>query len=555
MKAAMNRVLLISGLLFRCLASSLTEAAPAPPIVFQDVTQDAGITFRHTDGSAGKRFLVESVASGLATFDFDGDGRIDILFLNGQALAGENAQSLPSRNALYRNLGGWRFEDVTVSAGLDRSGYHLGVAVADYDGDGHLDLYLSNFGPDTLYRNNGNGTFTDVTQQAGVANGDQVGAGAAFLDIEGDGDLDLFVANYCGFTLEKHQDRQINGYPAYAGPAIYGPLPDTLFRNNGDGTFTDISQSSGIAAKPGTGMGLVCVDYDDDGDTDIIVGNDALANYVWRNEGGGRFKEVGLFSGLAYDANGIGLGTMGVDCADYNNDGKLDFYMTSYQKQWATLYRNDGRGLFSDVTHTTGGGTGTYGEVTWGLGMVDFDNDGFRDLFVACGHLQDNIALWDDTVAFESANIVLHNQAGKRFQRVMAGGGNGMAVRGSSRGAAFDDLDNDGDVDAVVLNTRAAPTLLRNDSVNKNHWLQVRIRGNGPNREGIGARVTVVAGDLVQSDEVRSGRSYQSHFGLTLHFGLGARTEIDRVEVRWPSGGESTLRDLKADQLLQIEKP
>jgi enediyne biosynthesis protein E4 len=372
------------------------------------------------------------------------------------------------------------------------------------------------------------------------------------LDIDGDGYLDLFVANYVDFTFAKHQTRFINGQPAYAGPAIYGPVPATLFHNNRDGTFTDISRESGIAAHPGTGMGVVCADYDDDGHTDIIVGNDGMANFVWKNDGQGHFQEVGLLSGLAYDRNGIGLGTMGVECGDYDNDGRLDFFMTHYQKQWAILYRNLGGGQFEDVTHLTGAGAGTYNQVTWGAGLVDFDNDGDRDLYIACGHLQDNVELWDDTTSYEARNILLENTGHGKFIDVSARAGDGLAVKRSSRGAAFDDLDNDGKIDVVVLNSRREPTILRNVSPGNNHWIGIRLRGTRSNRDGIGARIKVVAGDLTQVDEVHSGRGYQSHYGMYPHFGLGHRTRIDRIEVRWIGGGTEVLENVAVDRLLTI---
>ncbi|MDA1276891.1 MAG: CRTAC1 family protein [Verrucomicrobia bacterium] len=546
---------LVRSLLVLMLFTLILRAADAPsPIQFKDVTKQTGITFVHTDGSSGRRYIVESVASGVATFDYNGDGRIDILFLNGAPLPGAPTGTPPPRNALYRNDGGWKFTDMTLAAGLNAASYQLGVCVGDYNNDGHPDIYLNNFGPNILYRNNGDGTFTDITQAAGVANGDKVGAGASFLDFDGDGQLDLFVANYCDFAFAKHQARSVNGHPAYAGPMIYGPVPSTLFRNNGDGTFTDISRESGIAAHAGTGMGVVCADYDDDGDTDIIVGNDAMANFVWRNDGKGHFEEVGLLSGLAYDSNGVGMGTMGVDCGDYNNDGLLDFHMTSYQKQWAILYRNIGRGLFEDVTHISGGGTGTFSQVTWGAGLVDFNNDGARDLFIACGHLQDNVDLWDDTTSYEARNILLQNTADGKFIDVSARAGDGLAVKRSSRGAAFDDLDNDGDIDVVVLNSRREPTLLRNDSPPENHWIEIRPRGTRSNRDGIGARVKVVAGDLALVGEVHSGRGYQSHYGMYPHFGLGQRKRIDRIEVRWIGGGTNVFDGVELDRVLQISE-
>jgi hypothetical protein len=515
------------------------------------VTRKTGINFVHTDGSSGRRYIVESVASGLALFDYNGDGLIDIYFLNGRPLPGSSAP--PSRNALYRNDGHWHFTDVTEQAGVGGTGYALGVCVGDYNNDGYPDIYVSNFGRNVLYRNNGNGTFTDVTAAAGVGNGtNKVGAGACFLDIDGDGRLDLFVANYVNFTFEKHQNRFVNGHPAYVGPMMYGPVPATLFRNNADGTFTDISRESGIAACPGTGMGVVCADYDGDGDTDIMVGNDAMANFVWRNDGKGHFEEVGLVSGLAYDGNGIGLGTMGVEGGDYDNDGRLDFHMTSYMKQWAILYRNLGQGFFADVTHLTGAGTGTFNQVTWGAGLVDFDNDSHRDLYIACGHLQDNVELWDDTTSYETCNLLLRNTGRGRFIDLSARAGDGMAVKRSSRGAAFDDLDNDGLIDVVVLNSRREPTILRNVSSRTNHWIQVQLRGTKTNRDGIGARVTVTAGDLTQIDEVHSGRSYQSDFGKRLHFGLGQRRQVDQIEVKWIGGGTDILREAGVDRLVTI---
>lgn len=534
--------------------SSAILAAESPHAIrLSDVTESTGIDFVHTDGGEAKhRYIVESVASGLATFDFNNDGLIDILFLNGAPLPDASSKAAKTGNALYKNDGGWKFTDVTADSGLNDHAYHLGVCIGDYDNDGHPDIFLSNFGPDILYHNNGDGTFTNVTEKAGVSNGQHVGAGASFLDIDHDGDLDLFVSNYCDFTIEKHKNRLINGHPAYAGPAIYGPTSDTLFRNNGNGTFTDISEASGIASKQGTGMGIVCADYDQDGDTDIIVGNDAMANFVWQNDGKGQFKEVGLLTGLAYDRNGIGLGTMGVDCADLDNDGLLDFYMTSYEQQWATFYHNDTSGFFTDVTHTTRAGAGTYNEVTWGLGMPDLNHDGFRDLFIACGHLQDNIHLWNDSTTFEAQNRVIMNLGNGKFRDVTLEAGSGLTPKLSSRGAAFDDLDNDGDIDAVILNSRQKPTLLRNDQASDQHWIQIKLKGTKTNKDGIGAKVKLIAGDKMFTDEVHSGRGYQSHYGSRLHFGLGNLTKIDKVKVHWPGGEIETFQNIQIDQITNL---
>jgi hypothetical protein len=494
---------------------------------------------------------VETVASGLALLDHDGDGDLDIYFLNGAPLPGAK-QEPPPRNALYRNEGNWKFTDVTESAGVGDTGYGLGVCVGDYDNDGHPDLFVNNFGPNVLYRNHGDGTFTDVTRQAGVAGGKLVGAGATFLDIDGDGDLDLFVAHYVAFDFDGHHTSHMSGFPAYVGPLNYPPTANVLYRNNGDGTFTDISEASGIGGHRGTGMGVIGADFDGDGDTDIVVGNDLGANFVFQNDGKGTFKEVGMALGLAYDAMGFVHGTMGVEAADWNHDGWVDFYMTSYQRQLTAFYESRKGRFFEDVTRPTGAGLGTYAQVTWGVGMVDFDNDGHRDLFIACGHLIDNVEAFDDTTSYHARNLLLWNTGRGRFVEVTEQGGDGLLPKLSSRGAVFGDLDNDGDLDVVILNSRREPTLLRNDSAGGNRWLQVQLQGSTSNRDGIGARVTVAAGDLVQMDEVHSGRSYQSDFGTRLHFGLGRRERVDEVRVQWVGGRVEAFRGMPINGLVTL---
>ena len=521
-------------------------------IVLSDVTKETGITFRHTDGSGGEFYVMEPMTGGLALFDYDGDGDVDIYFLNGAPLKGTKVDTAP-KNALYRNDGSFKFTDVTEQSGAGDTGFALGVVAADYDNDGALDIYVNNYGANVLYRNNGDGTFTDVTAQAGVANGHKVGASTCFLDMDKDGDLDLYVTNYVEFSYDKHATTTENGYRVYLGPPYFGPTRDNLYRNNGEGTFTDVSEGSGISGHFGTGMGMVCADYDNDGDTDIFVANDISAgNFLFKNDGTGKFDEIALIAGAAYDSQGVELGSMGVDCADYDNDGWLDFYQTSYNKQMAVFYRNINGRMFEDVSVLTGAGTGTYAPVTWGIGSVDFDNDGDRDIFVACGHIQDMIEFYNSTETYFQENVLLMNTGDGKFTDVSKDSGDGMKVKLSSRGAAFDDLDNDGDVDVVILNSRREPTVLRNDSRNSNHWLEVVLRGVKTNRDGVGARVKVVAGDLTQIDEVHSGRSYQSHYGMRLHFGLGAREKIDRIEVRWIGGGVDVFEDIVVDQVLTI---
>ena len=553
---------------------ALPASASPCPIQLRDVTRETGITFVHTDGSSGHRYIVETVASGLALFDYDQDGDVDIYFLNGAPLPETNAvaaevrkrteQSEPSstssrrapppRNSLWRNDGHWKFTDVTERSSLGDTGYSLGVATADYDNDGDLDVYISNFGPNKLYRNNGDGTFTDVTPKAGVADGDaKIGAGVAFFDMDNDGDLDLFAAHYVDFTYQNHRAVRFNGHPAYAGPLDYKPTAFSLFRNNGDGTFTDVSAESGIGKHHGAGMGVVCLDVEGDGDTDIFVGNDKSGNSLFINDGKGHFKETAGLAGVAFDAAGRAQGSMGVECADLDNDGLLDLLVTTYQQEPTTLFKNIGHGLFEDVTRSSRIGDGSLRYVKWGTGVVDLDNDGHRDVFIACGHLHDNVHLFDNTTLYECPSIVLRNIGGGKFINVSEKAGDGPAVKRSARGAAFDDLDNDGDIDVVVLNSRREPTILRNDSPAA-HWLGVQLIGTRSNRDGIGARVKLVAGDFTSVDEVHSGRSYQSDFGRRLHFGLGNRAKVDRVEIQWPSGQKDVIEAPLADQLLTLKE-
>jgi hypothetical protein len=536
------------------MAVACCSASAEGPIVLRNVTAETGITFQHSDGSSGRRYIVETVASGLATFDYDGDGLIDIYFVTGTPLQGAPADVLPA-NRLYRNLGHFKFLDVTEKAGVGRSGYGLGVCIGDYDGDGHPDIYLSNFGPNVMYRNQGDGTFRDVTRQTGTAAASptKVGAGPGFLDADGDGELDLFVANYLEFSYDKHVPNVWKGVPIYVGPERYPPLPPVLFRNGGDGTMADVSKDSGVGAHRGPGMGIICADYDNDGDTDIFVGNDGgPGNFLFRNDGGGKFVQVADLSGVAYEAGGAAHGSMGVDGADYDQDGRLDFYVTAYQRQLATLFKNLGGGLFDDVTRQTGAGQGSLNQVKWGCGFVDLDNDGLKDIFLACGHLIDNVERFDDSTSYLACPVLLRNIGHGAFANVSETGGDGLRLKSVGRGVVFDDLDNDGRIDVVILNSRRPATVLRNVSPAGNHWLQLQLRGVKTNRDGVGARVRVAAAGLVQIDEVHSGRGYQSHFGSRLHFGLGRRDRVDRVEVRWIGGGVDVFENLSADRLVTL---
>jgi len=534
-------------------ASESTEST----ILLSDVTDQTGITFRHTDGGSGKYYIVEYMSAGLALFDYDVDGDIDVYFLNGAPMQGTKVEVAP-RDALYRNDGNWRFTDVTEQAGVGDAGHGLGITVGDYDNDGDPDMYVNNFGPNVLYQNNGDGTFSNVTQAAGVQNGHRVGAGASFVDIDNDGDLDLFVGNYVKFSFDKHVPRTKQGLPYSGGPLDYPRETNTLYRNNGDGTFADISMESGIARHAGYCMGLVCSDYDRDGDADILVGNDTSANFVFQNDGTGKFEEVGLLSGFAYDGSGNPQGTMGVDCADFDNDGLLDLHTTTYENELATLYRNVG-GYFEDVTTRTGAGAGTLAPVKWGNALVDLDNDGDRDIFIACGYLNVNIDRISNVASLLGKDRLLANSGNGKFIDVTGNSGDGMNVELSGRGAGFDDLDNDGDLDVVILNSRTKPTLLRNDSPNDHHWIDLELRGKRTNRDAVGVRVEVAAGNLTQVDEVRSGRGYQSYFGSRLHFGLADRDQVDQIRVYWPAVGEQkphvdVLENVGADRVVRVEE-
>lgn len=529
-----------------------------PPITLNDVTEESGVTFVHTDGSDGKHLMLESMTGGVAIFDYDLDGYQDIYFLNGRPLDREPSGTSP-RNALYRNLGNWKFVDVSEQAGVADAGFGLGVAAADYNNDGAPDLFVNNFGENVLYRNNGDGTFSDVSRSANISNGYRAGGGVSFLDTDLDGDLDLYVANYIKFDVAAQKVHMHKGVPAYPSPLRFDPDPDTLLENLGDGTFADRSESSGIDAFAGRSMGVVSFDYDQDGDFDVIVANDSQANFLFENLGDNRFEEVGLLSGLAYDFRGNSQASMGIEVGDFNNDGLFDLYMTSLTNEYSTHYRNLGGGLFEDATRLTNAGTSTYAHVTWGVVGEDLNLDGQRDLFVAAGHLDDNLDLRGGSskaTGFAVRNIALLNCGDDRFQQATPDWGTAANDVNSSRGLASGDLDNDGDIDLVVLNSRTRPTLIRNDSPRKERTsVGIRLVGTVCNRDAIGAVVRVEQEGHVQFDLVVSGSGYQSDGSKTLYFGIDAMAEPAIAAVRWPGAEEMqkgiTLRSGKVVTVVQ----
>ena len=519
-----------------------------PAIRFRDVTPSTGITFRHTDGGAGRHFMAETVASGLATFDYDGDGRTDIYLLSGVPLDGSPSDG-EAGSRLYRNAGGWNFDDVTAMSGVAHRAYALGVAVGDYDDDGNPDLFTNAFGPCVLHRNNGDGTFTELAADAGVSRGEALGAGVNFLDYDRDGVLDLFVANYVDFRYETHRTAIVGGREDYARPRDFAPLANRLYHGDGHGGFTDVSIASGIAGHPGAGMGTICFDHDDDGLTDIFVCNDQRLDFLFRNRGDGTFAEVALAAGLACNALGTPTASMGVDAGDHDNDGRIDLVITPYFDELPVLHRALGDGLFEDVAARAGVGVKSVAAIKWGVGLVDFDNDGLKDLFIGCGQIYERDS-GDRPVSWPP--VLFRNHGRGRFANVGALAGAALEARHVVRGVAFDDLDDDGLVDVVMLVRDGAAVVLRNESPAANHWIRVRLRGREGNRDALGARVRVVSGDLQQVAEIHSGRGYQSHFGSWPHFGLGDRARVDRIEVRWPGGATDVIEDVAVDRTVTI---
>lgn len=531
----------------------------AAPVHFRDVTATTGIHFVHTDGSSGRRYIVETVTCGLGLIDYDGDGFLDILFLNGGLLPGTPASERPPTNALYRNNGDGTFADVTAHSGIGIPGYAMGCAVADYDNDGREDVFITNYGAHRLLHNNGEGTFTDVTATAGLSGAsfgpDCVGAGCAFLDFDRDGNVDLFVGNYLQFEVATAQPCPRLNVPAYCRPRSYLPVVSRLFHNKGNGRFADVTDASGIGRFQGYAMGVVCSDFDGDGWPDIYVGNDEMQNFLLRNKHDGTFEEIGTLAGVAYDQYGDPQGTMGANAGDYDGDGRPDLIVTDYQNQVNTLYRNlgvlHGTLQFEDVTVRTGAGTGSRPLVTWGCGFVDFDNDGVPELFTAAGHLQDTVEQYDRNSTYRQRSLLLQ-QRGGRFVDVTAESGAALAQPRVSRGAVFGDLNNDGRPDIVLLNARSQPTVLLNDTATKNHRTLLKLVGTRSNRSAVGAVARVTAGGHTWVDEVRAGRGYQSADDLRLHFGLGTNTVIDRLEIRWPNGQAEVCTNLPTDRVLRM---
>jgi enediyne biosynthesis protein E4 len=547
------------------------------PVVFSDVTAAAGLQrVRNISGSVtSKQYLLEEMGCGVAFFDYDNDGWLDIFLVNGTTFDAPPHGPRPTSYLFHNNRDG-TFTDVTQKARLNASGWGQGCCVGDYDNDGYDDLFVSYWGRNVLYHNNGDGTFTDVSEKAGVAGtAGRWGAGCCFLDYNRDGFLDLFVANYVNFARQGAPKPgqaiycNYHDIPVPCGPQGFSGGTNILYRNRGDGTFQDVSEESGIARPRGTsamvfasknwqptgtyGMGAAAADFDNDGWPDIYVACDSAPSLLYRNNHDGTFGEVAVPAGCALDENGVALSGMGVAVADYDGDGRLDIARTNFSEQVTTLYHNYGEAAFEDSSIKAGLGVNRK-YLGFGVGFLDFDNDGWKDLFVANGHVYSQIAGKVLHVAYKEPKVLYRNLGNGRFEDVSAKAGTAIRAANLARGCAFGDFDNDGDVDIVVNNLDGPPSLLRNDGGNRNNWIMIKCVGTRSNRSAIGARARVVSGTRSQIDEVMSGSSYYSQNDLRLHFGLGQATKADRVEISWPSGVKENFQDLAANRLYVVQE-
>ncbi len=526
------------------------------PVTYVDVAAASGITFKHDNAATPEKYLIETMGSGCGWIDYNQDGLLDLYLVNGAETRLYKPKSA-LRSALYRNNGDGSFTDITEQAGVGAEGlFGMGVAVGDYDNDGFPDLFVVGYNRCILYHNNGNGTFTDVTSRAGVANTGKWGSSGAWFDYDNDGLLDLVIANYVDWSPDNNVwcGEHKPGYRGYCHPDVYHGQTPTLYHNNGDGTFTDVSKTSGVGAKPGNGLGVVTFDYDNDGWQDIFIANDSMANFLFHNNRDGTFREVGYMAGAAVSIDGRTEAGMGTDAGDTTGSGWLDLIVTHLDFEQARLYHNLKDGSFEDDTYQAKLGFATFHLSGFGVRFMDFDNDGARDVLMVNGHILDNISLIHGDVRYAEPKLMYRNTGRGVFENVSAKMGPDFVAPRVSRGAAVADFDNDGDLDILVSNNGQGPQLLRNDGGNKNHWLEILLVGTKSNRDGVGARVKLVAGDSVLFDQRKGGMSYQSAQDPRLHFGLGQHETVDSIEIQWPSGAVTKLTNLQSDQILTVKE-
>ena len=539
---------------------SLSASPPArfDPVVFEEVAAQRGIRFVTDSGRTPRKHQPETMVAGVALVDVDGDGWLDLYAVNGARMPGLDKSGPPHWNRLFRNDGKGGFRDVTEAAGVAGRGYDLGVATGDYDNDGDADLFVAGLRRNTLFRNRGDGTFEDVTEAAGLARPDPKygtlwAVAAAFADFDRDGRLDLFVSNYVVWDPAKEPVCGNPKAPDYCHPRQYEALPNSLFRNNGDGTFADVSAPSGIRAHVGKGMGLGVADFDGDGWTDVFVANDTVPAFLFMNNRNGTFTESAFERAVAYTEGGNAVSGMGADARDVDNDGWPDVFETALANETFPLFRNAGDGTFEDATTRSGVGMPTRPRSGWGNGIVDLNNDGWKDLFVACGDVMDPGGAFRERVP--QANAVLVNLGNGRFADGSAAAGEAFVRKAVHRGAAFGDIDNDGRVDVAVTALGGALELWRNVSKAGNHWLMVNTVGSKSNRDGMGAKIKVVTAKGAQHAHVNTAVGYGGASDRRVHFGLGAETAVSELTITWPSGKTQTLRNVNADQVLTVREP
>jgi hypothetical protein len=525
-------------------------------VIFRDVAASAGITFRHDNAASPDKFLIETMGSGCGWIDYDQDGLLDLYLVNGAATRVYTPRQ-PPRSALYHNNGDGTFTDVTAKAGVGAEGlFGMGCAVGDYDNDGFPDLLVLGYGRCILYHNNRDGTFTDVTARVGVENSGLWASSAAWFDYDNDGRLDLVIANYVDWSPDRNfycGDRG-PGMRSYCHPDDFHGQTPKLYHNNGDGTFTDVSKSSGLGLKVGNGLGVVTFDYDNDGWQDIFIANDHMPNFLFHNNRDGTFTELGYLAGIAVSADGQFEAGMGTDAADVSGTGRMDLVVTHLDMQLARLYQNMGSGSFDDATLRSKIGYATYHMSGFGTRFLDYDNDGMRDLFIANGHVLDNVQRYHADVQYAEPKQMFRNMGHGVFEDVSDQLGPDFQLPRVSRGAAIGDFDNDGDLDILVNNNGGSPQLLRNEGANENHWLEIFLIGTKSNCDGVGARVKVSVGRLVLYDQRKGGMSYQSAQDPRLHFGLGQNRTVDAIEILWPSGTATRLSNVKSDQIIAIKE-
>ena len=532
----------------------LFASPDAPQFPFEEVLPEkSGIRWVHSSGKSPQKYLPESSGAGCAFLDYDNDGWMDIYLVN-SGKCDFFTPNPPLRNALYKNNRDGTFTDVTEKASVAAGGYGQGVAVGDYDGDGFPDIYVTQYGRSILYHNNGDGTFTDVTEKAGVT-APGWASSAVWFDYDNDGLLDLFVGQFVEFSKELNKPCGIHedGRLHYCIPKVYSPMPSCLFHNNGDGTFTDVSKESGIAAHPGKVWGVVATDINNDGLMDLWVSNDTVPNFLFANRGKGKFEEVATTAGVAYSDAGRARSGMGVDSADFGNDGWMGLFVANLDREMFSIYKNNHDETFDDLALPTGIGKATKFMSGWGLKFFDYDNDGNLDLLLANGNPDDLISTLHGEVTYEEPLLLFHNN-GKFFENVSAQSGPLFSRHMSSRGLAIGDFDNDGAVDVLISINDGAPLLMKNTAAAGNHWLGLRLIGKKSNRDAVGARVTYQAGDLTRNRMKVAGGSYLSSHDPRMVLGIGKRPKIDWLEIRWPGGAVERFTNLPIDRYITIEE-